>query len=546
MDNPYNPLQPTDDPTHFYGREEVFAFFRQQLVGTAHDRALVLIGRRGLGKSAVLRQLHYQIDEHYIPCIVNLSALDLSSEESLLSALAEEIRQALDLGGASTYRLPEWPGDDQEPGSLREWFRSSFMEVALAALRIRHLLLIFDDAHLLLDAEDRGALPDDELHYLEELLAAYDRLDLVFALDAGYENRVLGLELLNDPVLHFRLSELPRADAERLVREPVEGWLSYADSAVEQILALGGGHPFLLHSICRLLFRRSEERHHVGAITDNDLSAIHAAVLDQADEIFGPLWSSATPNERLTLTTLIQLDGLQPGQVISFEAIHNHLTSTGYAINKTQLAAALRGLDYDGLVHAEADRYTLPVRLVTDWVNANRPLASDEGSTQATSPNPARFIPVAGLLIVVLLVGILGIAVLGGFLGKNEDKPADAGAPTATLSLNLEATRRADFLTQTEHARPTETPTITLTPTATASPTASMTASATATASLTASPTTTETPTASATITSTPTLTETPTAAPRPTDTPVPTGTPHAPATNTPRPTPVSTLDPGA
>ncbi|MBI5960212.1 MAG: AAA family ATPase [Chloroflexi bacterium] len=532
--NPYNPLEPVHDPTYFFGGAEVFAFFRQQLVGTAHERALVLIGRRGLGKSAVLRQLSYQIDEHYIPCIIPLATVDLSSEESLLRALVSEIRAALDQAGASTYRLPEWPTTAEESANPREWFRTTYLEVALAALRIRHLLLAFDDAHLLLDAIARGTLPKDWLRVLGDLLAAYDRLDIVCALDASYENQVLGLELLNDPTLHFRLTELALPDAERLVREPVAPLWTYAEGVVERILALAGGNPFLLHSICRLLFRRSEERSHTGPITDNDLTAIHVAALDQAGEILEPLWNTSTPNERLTMTALVRLDELEPEQPISFEMLYGWLTGAGYTINKTQLAAALRGLDYNGLVRADADHYRLPVCLAVDWVRTNAP------SPTAANPEPerrewGRLIPVGGLLAAVLIVGIIGLAAWGNLLGGDEDndQPLRPTMPTATLSLNIEATRQADFMTMTERARPTETPTITQTPTPTATATATDTPTPSPTASVTLTATATPTPTI--TITASPTVTPTPTR--------------RAPATNTPRPTIVTeipTLDPGA
>ncbi len=231
--NPYNPLQPVLNPEWFVGREDVFAFFRQHFVGTAHDHALALIGRRGLGKSSVLHQL--QLDEQYVPCIVSLGALELPSESVLIAALVEEIQQTLEQAGASTYRLPDWP----EEGDLRAWFQTEYLDVALSALRIRHLLLMLDDAHLLLDAMDRGTLPDDTLRYLGEVLAAYDRLDLVLALDSAYETRILNIDLLNDPTLHIRLAELSPDEAERLVRAPAANVLHYEDGVMERHSGVG-------------------------------------------------------------------------------------------------------------------------------------------------------------------------------------------------------------------------------------------------------------------------------------------------------------------
>jgi hypothetical protein len=537
--NPYNPLQPVDDPALFFGRADVFAFFRQQYVGTAHDHAVVLIGRRGLGKSTVLRQL--QLDDQYVPCLVSLGALDLTGEAALIAAFADAIRQTLDQTGASTYRLPDWPEAADDAPSLRDWFRAEYLDVALSALRVRHLLLILDDAHLLIEAMDRGVLPGDFMRYLGDLLAAYERLDLVLALDSAFEDRILGIELLNDPNLHIRLSELSREDTERLVTEPVADVLRYEDGVVDQVLAWAGGHPFLLHSICRLLFRRSEERNHSGPITENDLHAIRDAVLDQADEIFDPLWARASQNERITLQSMADITRTDPGVYIDFETIYGYLVRSGYAISKTQLAAALRSLSYEGLVRARQNLYALPAYLIEMWVSANVP-ATPPGerdiSEETARPAAARWTPLIGLLAVLLVVGILGAAALGGvFNSKNSDpdQPVEHGSPTATLSLNLEATRQADFLTQTERARPTETPTPTLTPTATDTPTATATPSDTPEPTATAVPT--ETPSPSPT--RTPSPTETP--HPSPTDTPGPSPVP----TNTPRPTPLPTLDPG-
>lgn len=522
--NPYNPLQPVEDPALFFGRADVFAFFRQHFVGTAHDRALVLIGRRGLGKSSTLRQL--PLDEPYAPCLASLGSVEITHEAALIAALADDIRLALDHAGASTYRLPAWSGE----GDQREWFKTEFLSVALAALRIRHLVLMVDDAHLIFDAIDRGALPADFWRYLGDMLAAYDRIDLVLALDAAYENRILTIELFNDPALHIRLGDLSLEDAGRLVREPIADLLRYDEGIVEQILMWAGGHPFLLHSICRLLFRRSEERHHAGPITQNDLNAIHHAALDQADEVFGPLWSRAKPNEQITLHAVADLCAAAPGQYVEFDILHDHLIAEGYTIHKTPLAAALRSLDYEGLVRSHEDQYTLAADLIGAWVAANTSAPPGEAvrPAPADAPHAARLMPIMALLAVVLIVAILGIAALGGVFDSDEsdhNQPANGGGPTSTLSLNLEATRQSDFMTQTQRAIPTETPTRTPSPTVTPTP----------------SPTETPSPT--------PTDTPSATPSPRPTRTPIitpATATPTLIPTNTLRPSPQPTLDPGA
>jgi hypothetical protein len=537
--NPYNPLVPVDDPARFYGHGEVFAFFRQHLVGSALDHALVLIGRRGLGKSSVLRQLHSRIEDRYRPVIVNLGVMNLRSEESLIAGLVDEIHLAFQQAEISTFRLPEWPapGEGEDAPGLRAWFRSEFIGGAVAALRMRHLLLAFDDAHLLLEAMDRGALPADWLHYLGDLMKAHERLDMVLALDAAYEGRILGIDLINDPALHLRLAEMSLDAAERLVREPVEGIVQYESGVVEQILALAGGHPFLLHSICRLLFRRSEERNHNTPITENDLTAVHDAALDQASDIFGPLWEGASPNERLTLTALVRLDEIEPGAPVSFEAIFGWLTGAGYAMTRTQLASALRSLDYNGLVHASADLYSLPCRLVAAWVDANTaPLPAGDPEKQRS--RAARVVPVVGVIAVILIVAVLGLAALGGVFNSGGDEGAsgESGAPTATLALNLEATRQSDFATQTQRALPTEAPTITQTPTVTV----------TLTPTQTPAPTETFTPTATDTVTATERSTATLTPRPSHTPTTLPaTATPTTLPTHTPYPTTLSTLDPG-
>lgn len=558
--NPYNPLQPMTDPDRFFGRADVFAFFRQHLVGTPHAHALVLIGRFGLGQSSILHQLHHQLDERYVTCIVDLGAPEVESEERFFATLMDEIRLALEDAGASTYRLPDWPPPEDESGApapeLRAWFRDEYMDVVLAALRTRHLVLALDNAYVLLDAIDRGTLPADLLDYLAGLLRSDSRLDMIVVLDQAVEDRALSIDLMNDPALHIRIAELGHDAAARLVTEPIEGICHYESGLAERILDLGGGHPFLLHSICRLLFRRSEERGHAGPITNLDLTAVYDAVVEQAGDVYGPLWERAPQNERLTLLALIDL--LEAGgEPASFETIYDRLTASGYAVNRTQLAAALRSLGYQGLIRSEADSYSLSAGLVARWAKANAEPLHAAAPKRGAPADRSRWMLGLGLVAAVAIIAGLGIAALAGVFDADDDgtEPAQPAAPTVTLSLNLEATRQADYATQTEQARPTRTPTLTLTPTRTLRPTRTLTPTDTATPADTPTPAPTDTSTATdeptATRTPRPTRTPVPTDTPSPTDTPTATETLADTPTRTPSPmrtaspTRMPTLEPG-
>jgi hypothetical protein len=530
--NPYNPLNPTEHPAYFVNRAETFTFFRQNLAGAAFGRALALIGRRGLGKTSVLYQLAGQLDERYVVCLVALGNASLADEESLILAMTEDIRLALDLAGSSTYRLPEWP-PEVDPGeelpAIRDWFESDYLTIAVTALRGRTLILALDDAHLLFPAIQHGAVPGDIWDFLGGLMITHPRIELVVSVDAAYEDQALATTLLSDPVLHTRLSELSREDAAVLVQQPLEGVARYDEGVVADILALAGGHPFLLHSICRLLFRRSEERNHNGPITEHDLIAVQDAALEQSSEIFEPLWQDMAQNERLALTALVALNEEYPGAGATLEDLHTWATAHGYTPNTTQLAAALRSLDYKGLVEIDMQaRYTLPALLIAGWVAANSPIEM----APVAQPSASRFVPVVGLVAALLIVAALGAAAfLGAFDAGDEDEGGGSSGPTATLALNLEATRQSEFATQTEAARPTET----LTPTLTVTP--SLTVTASETPSETPPPTETATSTATLTASPEPSATDTLTVTPEPSKTPEPSTTPRPTVTDTPAPT---------
>jgi hypothetical protein len=565
--NPYNPQRPTTDPALFFGREDVFAFIRQRLIGGRRAQAVAIIGQRGMGKTSVLLQTIHQVEARYLTAYIDLADVRFDDVGGLFAAMADAARQALEDGGLSTYRLPPIP---EEPGvDLLTWFAETYLDVTLSALRRnRRLIFLFDQTTRLLDAIDRRDIPADLGDTLSQLIARDERMDIIFAVDAEDEPRLEAFAPLSDPLLHKRLGLLDDAAAEALIRRPSAPFYEVQSEAVEGILAMAGGHPYLLHVINGLLWERATSRWPKGPVTLSDVNAVIRQATDEADPVLRLTWEHSTPNERRALSALTALMTASRGMPVRTEDVRRWLLHEGdEPLDETALAAALRRLEYREVLRSTANgMYTFTTGLQHQWLVLNGDAQPVSVVSAPPRPSMRRMaIPVA------LLLGVAVLLALGlGRLAANASITTDQASPTVTLDTDIQATRQAVEATQTFQALWTHTPTstvthtpsatftATLTPTQTRTPTSTATTTRTHTPtstgtitpswtpSITRSPTLTRTPTATYTATltptRTPTVTLTPTTSLTPSITPPPSDTPTPPLTITPPPFPTGQL----
>ncbi len=548
--NPYDPQRPTTDPALFFGREDVFAFIRQRLIAGRRAQAIAIIGQRGMGKTSVLLQTAQQVESRYLTAYIDLSDVRFDEVGGLFAAMADAARQALESAGLSTYRLPPLP---EEPGiDLLTWFSENYLDVTLSALRRnRRLIFLFDETSRLLDAIDRQDIPADIGNTLGQLIARDERMDIIFAVDAEDEPRLESFPPLSDPLLHKRLGLLDDAASEALIRRPAAPYYEVQSDAVEGILAMAGGHPYLLHVINGLVWERETSRWPKGPVTLSDVNAVIRQATDEADPVLRLTWEHSTPNERRALSALTALTTANRGMPIRTEDVRLWLLREGdEPLDETALAAALRRLEYREVLRSTANgMYTFTTGLQHQWLVLNGDAQPISAAAAAPRPSVRRLaIPIILLLGVAVLVALL--------LGRLATTPVGntQASPTVTLDLDIQATQQAVAATQTFNAIPTITPTSTpsLTPTTTFTPT--ITPSYTSTATSTATATLTQTPTSTGTITPsfTPSITQTPTATftstytwtPSPTSTATPTQTLTPTITPTPSNTPPASLTP--
>jgi len=437
--NPYHPLLPPDDPTLFYGHQEAVAFLRRHMVGAVNKDILILFGRLGMGKTSLLHQTAFVVDERYQTVYVDTSAADLSSTAAFLIYLSGVIRTRMEAIGASTYRLPEVPPPSIQDSDLRTWFADDFLDVAVTAIRRdRFLVLMLDDMQLLFQAIDAEKLPADFIDYLGNLLGQHERLDIVAAVDVAYEARAMHHPTTANIHTHFRLHPLDPSAARQLIIEPVAAEYGYEEETIQAILKLCGGFPFLLHSVCRLVYRARENNPAIKVIPPEFLDYIYTAALEETGEVMHSLWERTSPNQRAALHALLDLRQQHPEQAaFALGGIHALVRRQ---MNQTQLVAALRTLEYDALIKTTTNgEYYFCTALEAAWLENQR----SEAARQVSRWVPSRRL-LGGLAVLAAIILILLLLGLGVFNQQGETLPETDAPPTATFAIDIDATRRAE------------------------------------------------------------------------------------------------------
>ena len=179
LTNPYVAGSPLTQSEMFFGREDVFDFIRKSLVGRHQDNTIVLYGQRRTGRTSVLYQMRNNLESRYVPILIDLQGLSLSSMSNFFGELAITIQRQLRRDWGIELPRPEVDAFKETP---LEQFQEAFLTQVWEALgEDRHLLLMFDEA-LRLDEEVRsGRLEPQVFDYIRNLMQHNPRLDFIFS-----------------------------------------------------------------------------------------------------------------------------------------------------------------------------------------------------------------------------------------------------------------------------------------------------------------------------------------------------------------------------
>src|SRR5262245_5515613 len=161
--NPYIAGNPVTSPEMFFGREDVFAFVRQALIGKHRDNVIILYGQRRTGKTSALYQMNRHLGARYVCVLLDLHGLALEGLDGFLWEVANSIARALRRDYRIELSPPPRTAFQQNP---RSQFENVFLNQVWAALGDRHLLLMLDEAIRLQEQVQAGKLEPEVFEYL--------------------------------------------------------------------------------------------------------------------------------------------------------------------------------------------------------------------------------------------------------------------------------------------------------------------------------------------------------------------------------------------
>ncbi|MGH9838082.1 MAG: ATP-binding protein [Blastocatellia bacterium] len=345
------PLQPRDFDL-LKGRRDIIRAIEAYTLNTGQRPALLLYGRRRMGKSSTLlnlpRLLSSQFEPVYIDC---QDAKWRESDQAFCYNLACDIFDRLHQSEAvKGIRQPQETQFEKNAFTRLDEYLDQFEQ--LAAQRNKRLLLAFDEYEGLEESISAGDISKNVLGKLRNIIQHRERIVVLVSGSHRFEE-LKGVNwasyLINTRTLE--LSFLDETSARELLTEPVPQ-LHYEDSVLEEILRLTRCQPYLLQAVASELVNHLNDRQQTTA-TRADLEAAVEITLTSAGAYFANTWREDNSAAEQTV-------------------LRAFATGEGDSVLTAEYQTALQSLCRKEMLERNADGYCLAVPLFGRWIVKNQ------------------------------------------------------------------------------------------------------------------------------------------------------------------------------
>jgi hypothetical protein len=375
-ENPY-PSKAVDDPDRLAGRRLILTELEALATGAEVGSARIS-GQKRVGKSSIVRSLDTRLNRLPGPPLlvayVDITRIGIGEEQPVeaVAAVFRAISRAITKASATlaTVPVPDYRH------SLEEF--SDFLDEVRRQEPDRRVLVILDEFDELPNAAfDRGGPGDPMFRFFKSFSSEGECGFFV----VGGERLELALSRQGDRVHAFRefrvdyIGEDDTSDFHDLVTRPVEGFLEFEGSAVEELRSRTGGHPFYTFAICREILESARERHdaHITAAEVED--AYWSALREAPASYFAHIWFDHIFDdiEALSVTAdrrvRVLLSLAECSRAHHLRTLDNILTKAlDYEVPSTECREELRAFVNRKILTIRGDEYFATSQFFEDWL----------------------------------------------------------------------------------------------------------------------------------------------------------------------------------
>jgi hypothetical protein len=369
---PYVTGTPLRSEEMFVGRQDVFEFVQQHLLGAYQNNVIVLHGQRRTGKTSILYRLQEVMADTHVAVLVDMQGKAARGTADFLYALSDDIVYTLESKGIFV-DLPARAEYEEAPEFI---FRSRFLRSAVNGLDSRNLLLMFDEFEELQKRVEDGRLEPEVFPFLRNLMQHEPRLDFLFS--GTHKLEELGAEywsILFNIAAYKRITFLDADEVHRLATEPVAPYgMEYDPLALNRIIQVTAGHPYFAQVVCHemVAYHNETERSYM---TITCVDQVLERIIERGEAHFKYIWAGAAPDEQRVMLALTDL--LPDADATANTAqIAEELARKGYDLSEDALTRALAHLQAKDIVTRsgpQSSLYRFKIDLIRRWIGITRP-----------------------------------------------------------------------------------------------------------------------------------------------------------------------------
>lgn len=372
LPNPFivgNPLQPRDQEV-FKGRQDIIIAIEENVINPAQRPALLLYGRRRIGKSSTLLHLPKLLSSQFVPVYIDCQNAKWREGDAafcyhLAAALFSELQSRRLLDALKRPALNEF---EKYPFTRLDAYLDEVEDRSRSAGK--QILLTLDEYERLEEGITASKISTEIFNQLRNIVQHRERIVVLFSGSHHFaELRAVNWSHYLINVKTLELSFLSREEAAELITQPVP-MLEYEPGLVDAILALTHCLPYLLQALAsELVNHLNAERRLVATRDDLDLAVEKVLVTSQA--YFSSTWGEDCGEEEREVLRALATD---------------EATGCAPAYERTFLTLAQKEI-----LERSDHRYVYTIELFRRWILKNQlPLGDSQHMVPATPGRLAR------------------------------------------------------------------------------------------------------------------------------------------------------------